>query len=89
MGTNIKGQYMNRSTFRMINYMNGSVFSKARNMNGVGFEILARTPIPQLPPNYRPATGSLPPLPPLPAPSPPPTNRNIFPRKMNLTNPVI
>ena len=29
--------------------MNGSVFSKARNMNGVGFEILARTPVPKLP----------------------------------------
>ena len=33
----IKGQYMNRPTFRMIKYMNGSVFSKARYMNGVGF----------------------------------------------------
>ena len=52
MGTKIKGQYMNRSTFRMIKYMNGSVFSKARYMNGVGFEILARTPVPQLPPSY-------------------------------------
>ena len=40
---------MNRSTFEMIKYMNGSVFSKARYMNGVGIEILARTPIPQLP----------------------------------------
>ena len=29
--------------------MNGSVFSKARYMNGVGFEILARTPVPKLP----------------------------------------
>ena len=29
--------------------MNGSVFSKARYMNGVGFKILACTPIPQLP----------------------------------------
>ena len=32
--------------------MNGSVFSKARNINRVGFEILARTPIPQSPPSY-------------------------------------
>ena len=36
---------MNRSTF----WMNGSIFSKASYMNGVGFEILARTPIPKLP----------------------------------------
>ena len=48
----IKGQYMNRSTFRVVKYMNGSVFSKARYMNGVDFEILARTPIPQLPSSY-------------------------------------
>ena len=40
---------MNRSTFWMIKYMNGSVFSKARYVNGVGFEILARTPVPKLP----------------------------------------
>ena len=45
----IKGQYMNRSIFWMIKYMNRSVFSKARYMNGVGFEILARTPVPKLP----------------------------------------
>ena len=51
----IKGQYMNRSTFWMIEYMNGPVFSKARYMNGVDFEILARTTVPQLPPSY-PAT---------------------------------
>ena len=38
--------------------MNGSVFfSKARYMNRVGFEILARTPVPNLPKSY-------PPLPP-------------------------
>ena len=48
----IKGQYMNRSTFWMIKYMYGSVFSKARYMNGVGFEILARTPVPKLPLSY-------------------------------------
>ena len=54
MGTKIKEQYMNRSTFRMIKYMNGSVFSKARYMNGVGFEILARTPVPKLPLSYLP-----------------------------------
>ena len=40
---------MNRSTFWMIKYMNGSIFSNARYMNGVGFEILARTPVPKLP----------------------------------------
>ena len=45
---------MNRSTFWMIKYMNGPVFSKARYMNGVGFEILARTPIPKLPLSYPP-----------------------------------
>ena len=61
----IKGQYMNRSTFWMIKYMNGSVFSKARYMNRVGFEILARTPVPKLPLCYLPPT-------PRPAPPPPP-----------------
>ena len=49
MGTKIKGQYVNRSTFWMIKYINGSAFSKARYMNGVGFEILARTPGPNYP----------------------------------------
>ena len=43
---------MNRSTFWMIKYTNGSVFSKARYMNGVGFEILARTPVPKLSLSY-------------------------------------
>ena len=60
----IKGQYMNRSTFWMIKYMNGwpgSVFLKARNMNGVGFEILARTPVPKL------LLGYFPPPPPPPS----------------------
>ena len=37
---------MNRSTFWMIKYMN--IFS------GVGFEILARTPVPKLPLSYPP-----------------------------------
>ena len=32
--------------------MNGSVFSKARYINGLGFEILARTPVPKLPLGY-------------------------------------
>ena len=54
MGTKIKGQNMNRSTFWMIKYMNGSVFSKARYMNGVGFEILVRTPVSKLPLSYPP-----------------------------------
>ena len=53
---------MNRSTFRMIKYMNGSVFSKTRNMNGVGFEILARTLLPQVPP--LPSSHPPPPQPP-------------------------
>ena len=65
----IKGQYMNRSTFRMIKYMNGSVFSKARYMNGVGFETLARTPVPQLRP---------------PPPPPPPTHTHTLPRGKRL-----
>ena len=43
---------MNRSTFRTIKYMNMSVFSKARYMCGVGFEILARTPVSHLPISY-------------------------------------
>ena len=43
---------MNRSTFQAFKYMNECVFSKARYMNGLGFEILARTPVPQLPPSY-------------------------------------
>ena len=43
---------MNRSAFWMIKYTNGSVFSKARYMNGVGFEILARSPVPKLPLSY-------------------------------------
>ena len=43
---------MNRSTFWMIKYTNGSIFSKARCMNGVGFEMLARTPVPKLPLSY-------------------------------------
>ena len=36
----------------------GSVFSKARYMKGVGFEILARTPVPKLPLSY-PTEGPL------------------------------
>ena len=58
----IKGQYMNRSIFWMITYMNGSIFSKTRYMNVVGFEILARTPIPKLTLSYHP--HSIPPPPP-------------------------
>ena len=50
---------MNRSTFLMIKYMNGFVFSKARYMNGVGFEILARTPVPKLPLSYPPMGGGV------------------------------
>ena len=34
--------------------MNGSVFFKGGYMNRVGFEILARTPVPKLPQSYRP-----------------------------------
>ena len=34
--------------------MNGSVFSKSRYMTEVGFEILARTPVPQLFPRHTP-----------------------------------
>ena len=32
----------------------GPFFPKARYMNGVGFEILARTPVPKLPLSYHP-----------------------------------
>ena len=67
MGTKIeiKGQYMNRSTFRTIKYMNGSFFVfvfffRARYMNGVCFEILARTPVPQLHPKLPPLHATLP-----------------------------
>ena len=52
MGAKNQRHDMNRSTLWMIKYMNGSVFSKARYMNGVGFEILARTPVPKLPLSY-------------------------------------
>ena len=48
---------MNRSTFMTIKYilyMNGSVFSNAMYMNMVGFEILAHTPVTQLPTSYPP-----------------------------------
>ena len=38
----------------MIKYMNGYVFSKARYINGVGFEVLARTPVPKLLLSYPP-----------------------------------
>ena len=48
----------------MIKYMNGSVFSKAMYMNGVGFEILARPPVPKLPLSYPPHPPPPPPLPP-------------------------
>ena len=77
MGTKIKGQYMNRSTFWMIKYMNGSVFSKARYMNGVGFEILARTPVLKLPLSYPP---------PPPAPPPPPHTHTHTPPSPSLGN---
>ena len=39
--------YMNMSSFFEIKYMKGLFFSKARYMFGVGFEILAHTPIPK------------------------------------------
>ena len=45
---------MNRSLFQMMKYMNGPVFLNVRYMNGVDFEILARTPVPQLPTSYFP-----------------------------------
>ena len=49
---NQSAEDMNRSTFWMIKYMNRSIFSKARYMNEVGFEILARTPVPKLALSY-------------------------------------
>ena len=62
----IKGQYMNRSTFWVYEWVR---FFKGQDMNGVGFEILARTPVPKLPISYPP-----PPLPP-PPPHPPEPQR--------------
>ena len=51
----------------------GPFFQNARYMNGVGFEILARTPVPKLPLSYRPPTRPAPtPPPPHPPPPPPP-----------------
>ena len=52
--------------FGTIKDMNGSIFSKASNMNGVGFEVLARIPVPHLPPIYHtfPLPLRLPPPPP-------------------------
>ena len=45
---------MIRLIFSEIKYMNGMFFSKTRYMIGVGFKILARTPLPKLPPSYPP-----------------------------------
>ena len=58
----IKGQFINRSTFLMIQYMNGSVFSKARYMNGVGFWNTGL----HMYHNYPQVTAPPPPAPPLP-----------------------
>ena len=49
--------------FRWSSIWMGPFFSKARYMNGVGFEVLARTPVPKLSPSYIP---SYPPPPPPP-----------------------
>ena len=43
---------MIRLIFSEIRFMNGMFFSKARYMIGVGFKVLARTPLPKLPPSY-------------------------------------
>ena len=43
---------MNRSTFCEIKYKNRMFVSKAMYMIGVGFVILARTPVPKLHPSY-------------------------------------
>ena len=43
---------MNRSTFCEIKVYEWTVLSKARYMIGVGFKILARTPVPKLPQSY-------------------------------------
>ena len=65
----------------MIKYMNGSVFSKARYMNGVGFEILARTPVPQLAPSYSPPPPTPPPSPTPHTPPPSRTDKLVGERK--------
>ena len=49
-------QFSENTIVKRVYYMNRSVFPKARYMNGihVGFEILAGTLVPQLPPSYLP-----------------------------------
>ena len=56
----------------------GPFFSKARYINGVGFEILARTPVPLLPLSYPPSP------PPPPRPPPPPDASYQVSRQMAL-----
>ena len=43
---------MNSSTIWTIKYMNRSIVLKARYINWVGFEMLAQTPVPKVPPSY-------------------------------------
>ena len=45
----IKGQYMNRSTFQAIKYELVCFFFLGSVYKWLGFEIMARTPVPQLP----------------------------------------
>ena len=58
---------MIRLIFSEIRFMNGMFFSKARYMIGVGFKVLARTPLPKLPPSYPRVTPPPPPPPPPPS----------------------
>ena len=62
---------MNRSTFLDDQVYEWVRFSKARYMNGVGFEILARTPVPKLPLSYHPP--------------PPPSSPRVFSRQNDLS----
>ena len=71
----INGYKNQRAGYEWVNISDDLVyewvcFFKVQVYDGEGFEILARTPVPQLPPSY--------------SPSPPPTpwGRNLFPRKI-------
>ena len=54
------GTKTQRAVYEYVNILDDQVyewvrfFSKARYMDGVGFEILARTPVPKLPLSYHP-----------------------------------
>ena len=59
-----KGSIWLGQHFRRFSIWMGPFFSNARYINGVGFEILARAPVPHLPQNYLPNPPPPPPPPP-------------------------